>query len=245
MATYNSNGGTFGRKFGISRENGLTDKNGRPHFFEWIKELPADKAGRKFETRPGKDGSPKHYELFTALDGYLTGIEAVGKAFEGRDAETWLVLTLTDEQGEYTIEAGQVDGRFAMDIMKRLLDPAFDPKEKIRMSPYAFTGEDGRPVIGVGIICGMDSKLQSKASSAHLQGISQPGISEFKGKKLYDWMPVAKWLYTRIQKTVIPSLKPAAPVQTNIRPTAAASQASSDPFPDFDNSQPQADDLPF
>lgn len=267
MATHTeTHGGNYGRKFAISRENGLTDKNGRPYFFEYLPQLPANTERRKFETRPGKDGNPKHYELFSALDGYLIGVDMESKMFNGTaQAESWLILTLIDATEEYRVEAGQIDGRFSIDIMRRLLDPRFDPNYKIRLSPYAFAGEDGKPVIGVSMISGVDTKLESKKDAPHLAGIPQPSVTEHKGKNLYDWMPVAKWLYEKIQRTVVtrltkdpisaPQRTPMpTPTVTNVTTAAPANDPrfpqyaghTSAPFPAATDAPPvDESDLPF
>lgn len=261
MATHTeTHGGTPGRKFAISRENGLTDKNGRPYFFEYLPQLPANTERRKFETRPGKDGNPKHYELFSAVDGYLIGVDMESKMFNGTEkAERWLVLTLIDATEEYRIEAGPIDGRYSMDIMKRLLDPRFDPNYKLRLSPYAFQGNDGRPVIGVSLISGVDTKLEGKADSAHLAGMAQPNVVEFKGEKKYDWTPGALWLYEQVKTRVCPRLmkdpisapqRTPMPAPTGTYTPQAAYNTPSNPDPGFPSvadapAEIEDDSLPF
>lgn len=258
MATHTeTHGGTHGRKFAISRENGLTDKNGRPYFFEYLPQLPANTERRKFETRPGKDGNPKHYELFSALDGFLIGVDMEAKAFNGTEKmERWLVLTLIDAEEEYRVEVGQIDGRYSMDIMKRLLDPNFDPRYKLRVSPYAIT-DNGKTNIGLSAISGTDSKLTASKDATHLAGIPQPETVSFKGETKWDFTNVALWLYEQVKTRVCPRLMkdPISAPQRTPMPTPTATHtpqpayqtATADPFPTLADAPPVTDDdqLPF
>ena len=96
MATYtDTGGGASGRKFSISRENGMVNKEGIPHFFEWIREIPANPGNRKFETRRAKDGTARHYELYRAISGKLTGIRVETKTIENKPVD-WLILDMED-----------------------------------------------------------------------------------------------------------------------------------------------------
>lgn len=238
MATHSTIGGFHGRTFQISRENGQKDKTGRPYFFEYIRELPADQAGRKFETR-----GERHYELFAVIDGILTDITTEEKSFgETKAPENWLVLHLEDGGQQYKIETGSVDGRYSMDIMKRLLSPDFDPAKTLRLSPYSMEKENGGWNIGLSAYSGPDGKLTAAYKDAHLKGMPEPGQSEFKGKTLWDFEPVASWLMEQVAKNVIPNLGGSiAPINT----TVTANQ--SDDFPTEAPTVPpvEADDLPF
>lgn len=269
MATYSGNGFS-GRTFFIGRQNGQVDKNGRPHFFEWLSNLPEGGNGRKFETRTS-DGGNKYYEIFTALDGYLTGIEVEVKSFDStRVNEKWLVIEMHDTDGAYKIEVGKIDGRYSTDLMKRLLDANFDVNEKLRLSPYAT--DNG--TIGISCMSGMDCKLSAKRDDPHLRDMAQPITREWKGKTEYDWTPVAEWLFEQIQKRIIPKLNGTQfALETNIRPTDAASEIPTEqtdgrmaeaaalaersgwvaesnlpkdtPFPSEEPATVQTDDLPF
>ena len=245
MATHTHTGGSYVRKFSISRENGQADKNGRPYFFEWLKEMPptAEQAGRKFETRKKSNGDFSHYELFSALSGRLTGISLEQKSI-GDKPETWLVLSMTDGPEDYKIEVGQYDGRYALDIMKRLLDPAFNPNANLRLSPYSITDREGKQNIGLFAMSGVDDKLSaSKDVNANLEGIPQASSAAFKDRTLWDFSPVADWLFAELRKKVIPNLAagPAAPASFPVSSAAKpASNAAPVSVPESD-----FDDLPF
>lgn len=253
MATHTtSGGGSYGRKFTISRENGQHDKEGRPFFFEWIKELPADNGKRKFETRSGTNGA-RHYELFAALDGFLIDVRTEQKEISGT-AETWLVLHLIDADDEYLVEIGRVDSRYSMDVLKRLLNPNFSAIQKLRISPYSVKDkESGRYNIGVSAYSGVD-KLDYSQHSDFLTGIPRAESREWKGKTEWDFSNVAAWLYDRVRLLVVPQLmkdpisapQPAAPqpretVRGNAYEVAAPAEnpALAAPLPGED------DDLPF
>ncbi len=206
MATHTTTGGDYGRKFAISRENGQADKNGRPYFFEWLQSLPADQGKRKFETRVNGKGENRHYELFSALDGFLIDISQEVKTFEGSNAEKWLKCVLTDAGDEYHIEIGRLDSRYSMDLMKRLLDPHFNPNQKLRLAPIASEPKvDSKGGIFLSAYSGVD-KLEARHDCPHLAGMPQPITREWKGKTEYDWTPGAEWLYDRVMREVYPRL---------------------------------------
>lgn len=264
-------GGTnYVRKFSISREGGTQDKNGRPYFFEFLKELPAEelRTKRKFETRTGSDGSPKHYELFGAIGGLLTGIEAEGKEMPS-GPEVWLCLYLSDGPEDYKIECGQIDGRYSLDVMKRLLDPNFDPAQNVRLSPYAIQDKKTEKWnIGLAVMSGVDGKLRGGQSdqfpatyNPSLAGCAAPTSADFKGKTMWDFMPVAEWLLDALRKKVVPKLPNPALIKRaehagethpeRYRSIERQAPAGSDGFPTqppvYVEPQPvhEFDDLPF
>ena len=214
MATHTDNGGSaYGRKFTISRENGTVAKDGRPFFFEWKKEIPANPApNAKFETRQKKNGEKAHYQLFSAISGKLNGISREVKNLPD-GPETWLVLHMVDGAEQYMIEVGEIDGRYSLDIMKRLLDPHFVPAESLRLSPYAVTGTDGKVSIGLSAILGVDAKLSASRidgpksrKNPALAQMPEPETTEFKGKTMWDFTGVSEWLYRQLQEKVVPNL---------------------------------------
>lgn len=206
MATHTSTNDYSGRTFFIGRENGQQDKNGRPYFFEWLSELPQDRGRRKFETRTSESGQ-RHYELFTALDGYLTGIDIEVKSFDAtRQNDRWLILYLSDTPEEYKVEVGRIDSRYSMDIMKRLLHGEFDPNQKLRIAPYSLEKENGGHNIGLSAMSGTDAKLTASYKDPHLAGMPQPETREWKGRVEYDFSGVAEWLYEQVQEKVAKNL---------------------------------------
>ncbi len=245
MATHTDGGkGAYGRKFSISRENGQVDKNGRPYFFEWLKELPAEKGKRKFETR-AKEGKTTNYELFSALDGYLIDVREEMKDL-GKGMEAWLIIQLTDSDDEYLVEVGRVDERYAIDIMKRLLNPNFRPSQKLRLSPYAIKDEkSGRWNIGVSAFSGVD-KLEYGQESVFLKGIPRATQTEWKGETLWDFSPVSKWLFEKISELIIPNLTKDPVSVPKKQPSDSASFPKGEIGRDYENATPvEGDDLPF
>ena len=248
MATHTDIGGkSFGRKFSISRKNGQVDKDGRPYFFEWVKEVPNPANGREFETRAKKDSSPAHYELFSALDGFLTGISLIDRDF-GNGPEPVFCVFLSDGGEDYTIEVGRPDHRYSMDFMKRILDPNFNPAAKIRLSPYSLVDKQGKVNMGISTFSGANKLLASRKSddrpnepyNANLDGIPQATSREWKGKTEYDFSPVSDWLMERINSLVVPRLVK-DPVS---QPYAAALPIPKGPD-QVTEKVPQIEDLPF
>lgn len=250
MATHTNSGGNYGRKFSIGRENGQQNKDGVPHFFEWLQQLPENRTGRKFETRPGSDGNPKYYELFRAVDGYLTAITTEEKTIQNK-TQLWLVLHLSDGGEDYRIEVGPTDNRYSMDVMKRLLDPNFNPAQKVRFSPYSLI-DGGKTNIGLSVMNGPDTKLiasrydpqfPSRAYNSNLEGIPQAVSTLHKGETLWDFTPVSEWLLEQVRTKVIPRLAAdpiSAPAQTINYPTASSQ------FPEYPTEPPaEMDALPF
>ena len=247
MATYTNTTQQHARRFNISRENGVTDKNGRPHFFEWVKELPANQTNRKFETRRKQDGSAAHYELFTAVGGYLKGVRKEWKAIAGAN-ERWLYIDLHDADGDYIIEVGRIDSRYAMDVMKRLLDPAFRITEPIRLSPFDFLNKDGGRQIGVSVMNGTDTKLSAGKENPELIGIPQAEKTEFKGKTMWNFEPVADWLFDKVDQLASGAIpKEATRPASNVLLSAIPND-NTDPWAGISASDPgpgDIDELPF
>lgn len=239
MATHTNSGGNYGRKFAISRENGQVNKEGRPYFFEWLKDQPGESKNRKFETRQTPNGA-RHYELFAALDGFLIDVRKETRNY-GKGEETHIVLHLIDADDEYHIDMGKPDSRYATDILKRLLNPFFDANKKLRVSPYA-SEKDGKLSIGISAFSGTD-KLQYSQSSDFLQGMPQPRSWEGRNKTEYDFTNVGEWLFEQVKRIVVPNLMKdpiSAPQQS---PTLAAPEVPTKAQSGGDENFP--DDLPF
>lgn len=253
MATHTNNGGSNNRKFAIGRENG--EKTARPVFLEWLRELPAedDRKGRIIETRQGSNG-PRYYERFSALDGMIIDIWKESRAIM-EEERTFLYIKLDDGNEVYEVEIGDFDGRYSLNLMARLCSPDFDPMKKSRVSPYA-TEKDGKMYIGVSLYNGPD-KIESRREGDGFQP-TKPETSEFKGKTLWNFLPVAQWFYDYLQTNVVPNLPENAwqvvPAPSGPAPqpatTARTSNASQVPFPVDDVTShaegiPDGSDLPF
>lgn len=212
MATHTTTGGdSYGRKFTISRQNGQNDKNGKPYFFEWLSKLPTDQTGRLFEERKGTDGTTRHYELFQALDGFLSGLERKIREISGKPRDM-LYLKLKDGTDAYEIEVGDYDGRYALDLMKRMLHPDFSLSQKMRVSPYSMTRDDGKPNIGVSVFSGVN-KMTAAWQEPHLEGMPQ-AVSETlrNGEANWYYDDQARWLFEKVSALIsgIPNTAPDA-----------------------------------
>lgn len=211
-------GGNYGRKFTISRKNGQNDKNGKPYFFEWLRELPDHQEARLFETRPSADGTPRHYELFQAIDGILTTVEKKQREISGK-TRTMLYLTIRDGIDVYEIEVGDIDGRYSLDVMKRLLHPDFDQSQKLRLSPYSLAKETGGYNIGVSAFSGVN-KLSGSWKDAHLEGMPEAEKEVLRnGDTNYYFDAQAAWLFDRVKARVFDS--PALPAEPTPQPAPA------------------------
>ena len=272
--TYSGNGGGWKKKYSIKRQDGLTKKaDGKPFFFEYIKELPPEqeRIGRIFESRPNPKGKIEHYELFSALDGILTGIVIEQKQMQSGPQE-WLILEFQDVIERFSVECGEITDRFASDIMKRLLDPAFDPALKLRISPYSFKKDNGGYNFGLSAISGVDAKL-SAAKVATEKNHANPRLADMPnavewfnratGKDALDFRPVSEWLVRQLFEHVVPKLQsgqrgassapqqpaqPGQPAQQNAMPRQ---EPAYDSFPTSQNEPPvgfnddELDHLPF
>jgi len=209
MATHTDSGAQeFGRRFTIARENGQVDKNSRPYFFEWAKEIPTDPGKRKFVTRKNGKGEDRYYGLFAALDGRLINVEKYQQDFGGtKEVEDWLKMVLIDGTEEYVIEVGKLDGRYSMDIMKRLLDDNFDPNQKLHLAPISSKSkENGKTNMFLSAYSGVN-KLEAKYSCQHLEGMPQGEKYEIPGKKpVWSYTNAANWLYEQVTRRVAPQL---------------------------------------
>jgi len=232
MATHSGGRQDYGRKFQISRENGQADKNGTPYFFEWLGEQPTPAKDRKFETR-----GQNHYELFKALDGRLTGFERKNKTIQ-EVVRDFLYVELQDGDEKYTVEIGDYDGRFALDLMKRMLNQDFDPSAKMRISPYAILDNDTQKWnIGIAVFSGVNKISAKRDDVPILAECPQAETREWKGKTEWDFAPVGTWLYAKVLEKLgtlsVPEKAPTVSDTTPINPNITA------------NTAPPFDDLPF
>jgi len=258
MATTTHAAQTYsGRKFHISRKNGVTDKNGEPYFFEYIKDMPADPGKRLFETR-----GENSYELFKAISGQLVGIAIENTTF-GDKVEKHLIIYLTDGGEDYRLQLGKPEERYGMDFLKRILHKNFDPAQTLSLSPFAITDKDGRTNMGVSVFSG-PNKLTGTKDDAHLQGIAQPDkfYNPKTEKDEYSWKPVALWLWNQVSAFVIPALvkdpisapkakplpEPTAHMAEAKKVMAAAGFVEDPTFPTVNvtyHNEVGSDDLPF
>jgi len=240
MATHtNIGGGEHKRRFQIGREGG--EKTGAPVFLEWLRELPAesDRKGRKFETRG--DATKRHYEIFTALDGILIDIYREKKTILNEERDL-LYITLDDGDEIYDIEIGNIDSRYAQNLMGRLLNKHFNPAATLRISPYAMIKDD-KTYIGVSAY--NPDKLEPIRRDDGYE-IPEPATTKFQGKTLWDFTPVAEWLFGQIEANVKPRLLADAwQAKNNAQPKPQQQETPRKPAMAADANFPGEDDLPF
>lgn len=262
MATHTETTTFSGRKFNIARKNGQIDKEGEPHFFEWLNQAPTSDPGKRtFEQRTRKNGENAHYELFKKIDGYF--VNAVRRLVNyGDKSEECILVFMVDGADDYTIDLGRFDGRYAMDFLKRILDPRFDATQRISLSPYAITNKDtGRPTIGVSVYSGAN-KMEAKYESEHLLGMPQGEKEENrKGDVTWYFDKAANWLWetanTRVFSKLVgdpisfkqPVRVPLPSPETVLNPSQSGVKTnhSNDPFPTEAPPvmQDETDSLPF
>lgn len=212
MPEVNNSKPTYGRTFTIGRET--DDKTSKPHFMEWVKEIPADKPqGAKYRTKTSQNGNQRNYRLFGGWSGHLVGLKRDNKEFGAGKAEQTLFVTMQDVSGDVTIELPFFE-TYAGDLMKRLLDKNFDPSLNLALAPYAINKENGRGQnIGVSAVSGADCNLAgnaraygNKPAAPHLAEMPDLKRLEIRGTVTYDCTDQHEWLWTQLQRTVIPRL---------------------------------------
>jgi hypothetical protein len=204
MATHTETTTFSGRKFNIARKNGQVDKEGEPHFFEWLAQPPSGTPGKRiFEQRTRKNGEAAHYELFKKIDGYISGA-ARREVNYGDKSEEVILLFITDGAEDYTIDLGRFDGRYAMDFLKRILDPNFDAKQRLSLAPFSILNKDsGRYTIGVSVYSG-PNKMDAKYDSAHLTGMPNGEKEENRrGEVTWYFDKQANWLWSAANERVL------------------------------------------
>lgn len=240
----------YKRTLQIGRET--EDKTSTPHFMEWVKEIPDPKPEKsKYRTKTSsKSGKVSHYRLYRGWSGQLVSLVRETKTiFE--TPEEFLFATIQDENGEIVIEM-PLFGSYACDLMKRLLDYNFDPMLNVALSPYAIDKQNGKGQnVGIAIINGTDTQLAgnknaygTKFAAPHLAEMPDLVRSVSKGKETYDNTEQILWLWSEIERRVVPKLFGDAP--------QPVPQPDNDPrFPtveepqNFENNAPDGDDLPF
>jgi hypothetical protein len=215
-ATNNSGNNQDGKRhFQIGRENG--SKTGKAVILEWLPELPAETAGRKFETRTSESGSVRHYEVFTAIDGILIDLQLKNRIILNEE-KTFLIATLDDGFEVQEIQIGDADGRYSMDLLKTLLNPSIDFKKKLRFSPYAYVKDD-KQRMGISVYNGVD---QIKWFETGLYKIADPEQTTHKGKTLWNFLPVFESLWKHATEKVMPIIQK----NTNVLPQADQKQSA-------------------
>lgn len=262
--TYASSGsGPHIRRFELGSED--FTKEGKPAFREWLRNgIPDnyDPAKRRF-TKSTK-GEP--HEVFGALSGRLVGIETESRTIEGAE-RVFLILQMEDDSEAFLAKCGDVDGRYALNLLQRFCSEDFNPQKPFMMTPYRWVPDNGSEVFGINVT--QDGKKISPRKETEDSGYKLPQADRYpqpRGKDKLDFMPVARYCYGWVLKYVIPKTKALitqpqppsssyqeAPINQFVTASPAASEFP-DPFPDTDqtgfvddNGVPRSsdDDLPF
>jgi len=217
------------RRFRIGRIGG--EKTGEVAVLELLREKPqTDDTRRRFDTRTKPDGKSWTFEVFTAIDGYLVDVYKTSREIQGV-TETILMCDLKDGIDLYRIELGPMDGRYSLNFMSRLCNEAFKMSDRLRLAPYAFVDKDGKNRIGVNMHSGAN-KLDARRADNE-PGFNPPEATQtvFKGATMWDFTPVAEYLYEWVRFNVLDEAK----------------NTNQDVFSDKPEPEPREpiDDLPF
>lgn len=268
MATqsYATGGGNWPRRLTLGSEN--FTKEGKPIFREWLREGPppegVDTTGRRFIAHNGH-----YYELFAVIGGRFVGMEVIAKELEGKTKHILYVM-LDDDLEKLIVELGRVDGRYALNFLQRLCDPALIVSQPIFLEAYRFTPKDAargtfgpKEKFGINVRQGVDTALKPPKN---LPGYSQPEATEYPipGGRILDFMPIARYNFKYVQDNILSKLPkidafaaipkieaqpaPANGIQTDIRASEDASRFPQ--APPVTQTEEQAlpgdyDDLPF
>lgn len=202
MATFHGSMTDDGsRRFRIGRLGG--EKTGEAVILELLKEKPeTTDTRRRFDTRTKPDGKSWTFEVFAAIDGFIADVYTQPREIQGI-TETILMLDLKDGIDLYRIEVDKFDGRYSQALLSRLADPNFKLADRFRLAPYAFTDkETNKARIGVTCWSGANKLTARRADEAAGFLPPEPTQTVFKGETLWDWEPVAKYLYEWVKFNV-------------------------------------------
>ena len=268
MATHTHASGGSGprvRKFELGSED--FTKEGQPTFREWLRNgIPPDHETSKRRFTRSTKGEP--HEVFAALSGRLVGIETESQKIEGEE-RIFLIVQMEDETEAFLVKCGDVDRRYAINLLQRLCSEEFNPSKEFTMTPYRWRpeGENSKEVFGINVV--QDGVKITPRKETDESGYKPPQADRYpqpRGKDKLDFMPVARYCYSWVLKYVIPKttsvltsqqpqtvITSAAPVNTTVTASPAASKFP-DPFPKAENTgfvdddgtpAPYTDDLPF
>lgn len=225
---------------------------GQPIFREWLKNgFPAEpeRKGRVFAEK-----GVHQYEIFTALNGVLIGMKKDERTISN-EPRTFLVVTLDDGQEKFEIECGNLDGRYAINLMQRLCNESFDPRLSVRLSPYRFTPKDStKEIFGMSVMQGPNTITPRYAKEGD-DTFNPPPAEEYRkkgGGKGLDFTNVAEYLLNWLEfylKPYFPTLVETVPAQPVPAPRNNATEITKDDprFPAVEQAPPSTnfDDLPF
>lgn len=225
---------------------------GRPIFREWLKNgFPAEseRNGRVFTEK-----GAHQYEIFEAVSGCVVGLKKDERNISG-EAKTFLIVTLDDGQQKFEIECGNLDGRYAVNLMQRLCNEDFDPRLQVRLSPYRFTPKDAvKEVFGMSVLQGANT-IKPRYAKEGDDTFNPPPAEQFRkkgGGTGLDFINVATYLLNWLEfylKPYFPTLVESVPTQRVPAHAGNVMEVSQDDprFPSATEAPPPQnfDDLPF
>lgn len=222
------------RRFRIGRIG--ANKTGEVAILELLKSKPeTTDTRRKFDVRTKEDGTQWTFEVFAAIDGILADVYKQPREIQGV-TETILVADIKDGIDLYRVEIGHFDSRYSLALLASLADPNFKLTDRFRMQPYAFVDKaSGKSRIGVTCWSGAN-KLEKRRGVADSDfAPPEPTQTLYKGETLWDFSPVAEYMYNWVRFNVFDAAK--------ADPFISESQSiKADPEPE---PREPIDDLPF
>lgn len=176
------------------------------------------------------DGNTKevHEFQYSGIDGMLTGVSFKDGKF-GEECR----ITIKDVDEVYVLTI-KTDDRYFQDFAKKL--PNIDLSQEVRLSPFDFEGDNGKPVRGINITQG-ETKVQSYYYDADkkkdINGFPSVSKADRKEFDSDDW----KMYFIKVKKFLKKEVQGMKFDQTVAKATAPATDTSTDASDD--------DDLPF
>jgi hypothetical protein len=210
-----------------------------------VPEIPSDPEKGAVYEHYHTDNGEFCYQVFSGVTGIVTDIYRANKTIMGND-KAFLFVDLESGGEPITWEVGNLDGRYAMNLMARMLNPYYIPQNPAYFSPYAFKAdvkdETGKIIkqnadqIGVSVQQGADKVTSPGRVVMEQMGQPQPITWQGRGGKTeYDFMPVAEWMLQKCREKLFAAPAPIsrdngfeiAPVQTNVKPSPASNTLDS------------------
>lgn len=227
----------------------LGEKEGRPLFKQWLKRKPTPPLPDNFE-----DINGKYYLTFTDIEGTFEAMRVEEKEFTvngklEKFVRLWIVMS--DKNGVMNIELGNVDGRYSMNFLNRMLNPNLDISKPITISPYKMEN-DGKLNMGIVVYQGREKIVAANKEDLQAMGCPPAEVSSFKGKEYWDFTPVVRWLYKKVEEKLRASFLGEAPepeLMDEPEPVEDKMEASKklygDPDPKKQVKEDDDDGLPF
>jgi len=223
------------RRFRIGRIG--AEKTGEVAILELLREKPeTTDPKRRFDVRTKPDGAQWTFEVFGAISGQLVDVYKQPREIQGV-TETILMADIRDGIDLYRVEIGHFDSRYSQALLSSLADPKFKLSDPFRMQPYAFTDKaTGKPRIGVTCHSGAN-KLEKRRGVPDTDFCPpEPIQAVFKGETMWDWTPVAEYLYNWVRFNIFDAgtqspFEPIKAVEKLLNPAPIDVPNTNDPLP--------------